>query len=327
MLAIIATSVAAMLGYYWAQTPPKRSGWEILLPTSWVEERKRGIIPSSFGIMDLLWIAPLFLLLYWTAESIAVHCGHDHVLRDINRTLRKLTRDVQTEATDTEDRKSKNSTNPGSQADGPYKKAKTLRQSGQSETQHSRQQPGKSTESNGAKEAASATGHSIQKNESKPSTVLKRQSEAEALALAQAQAQPQAQPQAQEQARTQEQVQAQEQSRAQEQARAQGQARAQEQARAHEQVELEVEAEVYSHTLDRPRYNRHRRAQSHPHDYGQRHNVHGDFAFHAHHQQRYNHNQAYFPTSFIAVIPEWSSQGHAHCSPQRCPLWFPRCHL
>ncbi|KAL3442520.1 hypothetical protein BJX65DRAFT_216610 [Aspergillus insuetus] len=307
MLAIIATSVAAMLGYYQAQTPPKRSERENLLPTSWVEERKRGIIPSSFSIMDLLWIAPLCVLLYWAAESIATHYGHDQIFRDINRTLRELTGDVQTEATDTEDGKSGNSTSPGSQADGPYKKAKTLRQCSQSEIQHSRQQPAKSTESNGSKEAASVTGHSIQKNESRPSSVLKRQSEAKALALAQ--------PRSPGQARTQE------------QAQAQDQARAQEQERAQEQVEFEVEAEVYSHTLDHPSYNRHRRAQSHPQGYVQHHNVHGDFAFHAHHQQRNNHNQAYFPTPFIAVIPEWSFQGHAHCSPQRCPLRCSRCHL
>jgi hypothetical protein len=93
--------------------------------------------------MDLLWIVPLCVLLYWVAESIAVHYGHDQVFRDIHRTLRELTGDVQTEATDTEDGKSGNSTSLGSQADGPYKNAKTPRQSGQSEIQHSIQQPRK----------------------------------------------------------------------------------------------------------------------------------------------------------------------------------------
>ncbi|KAL2852339.1 hypothetical protein BJX68DRAFT_64507 [Aspergillus pseudodeflectus] len=291
MLANIAAGAAVILGYHLSQTKPKRSGWETLLPTSWVEERKRGIIPSSLSLMDVLWIAPLCVLMYWAAESIATHYGHDLVFRDINRTLRELTEDVQTEATNTENGVSGNSSSPDSPVDKSCEMAKTLRQSGQSEIQHSRQRPGKSAEPNEAKEAASIAGQSIQKNETRPNSSLeKRQSEGQA------------------------------------------QARAQEQAgaRSQEQVELEVEAEVYYHTIHRPRYNGHRRAQSHFQDHVQHHNVHGDFAHRAHraHQQhRNNYHQAHFPAPFIAFMPVNPFHGHAHCSPERCPLWCPRCRL
>ncbi|CEL02809.1 hypothetical protein ASPCAL03972 [Aspergillus calidoustus] len=158
MLANIAAGAAVILGYHLSQTKPKRSGWETLLPTSWVEERKRGIIPSSLSLMDVLWIAPLCVLMYWAAKSIATHYGHGLVFRDINRTLRELTEDVQTEATNTKNGVSGNSSSSDSPVDKSCEMAKTLRQSGQSEIQHSRQRPGKSAEPNEAKEAASIAG-------------------------------------------------------------------------------------------------------------------------------------------------------------------------
>ncbi|KAL3468460.1 hypothetical protein BJX64DRAFT_5920 [Aspergillus heterothallicus] len=93
MLATITLSAMTLVGYYQSRPTPKRSGWEEVLPSAWLRERET--VHGLTGIIDLLWIAPLCVLTYWTAETIAAHYGRDKVFRMVNQKFSALTAGTQ----------------------------------------------------------------------------------------------------------------------------------------------------------------------------------------------------------------------------------------